>query len=237
MPSGYGQYCPLALASEILCRRWTILVISRLMDGLTQFNEIHRGLPRISPSLLTQRLNELVDEGIAEKRGHPDKAYATYHLTASGEALSGILDHLAIWGQHWARDMELDDLDPAFLAWSMHLRMDTELMPDERIVIEFSFTGVEKEWRRFWLISQNNTIDMCLKPPGFDVDLTVKSDLRLFVETWRGMRNLQQEISKGTIRLAGTNKLKSAFPSWLKLSMYAGYPRKRSGSEQQLGNE
>ncbi len=231
MAAGYGQYCPLALATEILCRRWTILVISRLLDGLSQFNEIHQGLPRMSPSLLSQRLNELVAEGIVEKRPSPTSSKSTYHLTDSGMALSSIIDGLAIWGQHWARDMQMDDLDPAFLAWSMHLRMDLESMPKERTVIEFSFTGVVKEWRQFWLVSEGGKIDMCLKHPGFETDLLVQSDLRLFVEIWRGIRSLEQQIDKGKVKLVGPSHLRRSFHKWLKLSMYAKYDRLRDGAE------
>ena len=141
MRRGYGQYCPLALAAEFLCERWTLLIVSRLIDGCAQFNAIHRGVPRISPSLLAQRLGELERAGLvvrgAAKRGKPRE----YQLTQAGRDLEPIIEQLAVWGQQWARDMRDEDLDPAFLVWSMHLQVDTARMPLGRTVLEFG--GIE----------------------------------------------------------------------------------------------
>lgn len=128
MRRGYGQYCPLALATELLCRRWTILVISRLIDGCQTFSEIHRGVPRISPSLLSQRLSELEHAGIVTRRERKDARGCRYEITEAGRELEEVVWKLSVWGQNWARDMQVDDLDPAFLAWSMHLRMNGEAM-------------------------------------------------------------------------------------------------------------
>lgn len=233
-PAGYGQYCPLALASELLCRRWTLLVVSRLIDGCTTFSQIHQGLPRISPSLLSARLGELEQAGLVKKRRKKGEARHTYELTEAGEALEDIVMQLAVWGQHWARDMVLDDLDPGFLAWSMHMRMDSGAMPPGRTVLQFDFTGTPADCWRFWLINNDNETDMCLKDPGFEPDLFIQADLRVFVEAWRGFRDLRKEISRSRIRLIGPAKLKKAFPSWLQLSALAPYARKAKGKEQRL---
>ena len=231
---GYGQYCPLALAAELLCQRWTILVISRLVDGCTTFNAIHRGVPRISPSLLSQRLVELEDAGVIYKERKKNKKSYTYHLTEAGKDLDGIIMQMAVWGQHWARDMNMEDLDPAFLAWSMHTRLNTTAMPTGRTVVEFDFSGASQGHGRFWLINEGENVDMCLKHPGFDTDLLVQADLRRFVETWRGYRDLETELYTGHIKLDGPRELKSAFPGWLLLSSLAPYERKREGQEKKL---
>ena len=232
MPRGYGQYCPLALAAELLCQRWTLLVVSRLIDGCTRFNEIHRGVPQMSPSLLSKRLSELESAGLLEVRkvgaGHQ------YLPTAASLELAPLIDDLAIWGQRWARDMEEHDLDPAFLVWSMHLRMDVEAMPAGRTVIEFKFSGAPKDLERFWLVHRDGTMEMCLKDPDLDVDLLVTADLRLFVEAWRGFRDLGKEIGRGRIRLDGPERLCRDFPRWLQLSALASYPRMRGGRERRL---
>ena len=220
---GYGQYCPLALAAELLCQRWTILVISRLIDGCTTFSAIQRGVPRISPSLLSQRLAELEDAGILYRSKQNSKNAYTYHLTEAGKDLEGIIMQMAVWGQHWSRDMNMEDLDPAFLAWSMHTRLNTETMPAGRTVMEFEFSGVSEGLNRFWLINEDGKIDMCLKHPGFDTDLLIMADLRRFVETWRGYRDLDTEIYTGHIKLDGPRELKRAFPEWLLLSSLAPY--------------
>ncbi len=230
--NGYGQYCPLALASELLCRRWTVLVISRLLDGCTTFNEIHQGVPRISPSLLSTRLKELEHAGLLRRRKAGNRN--RYELTEAGCGLDGIVDGMAVWGQHWARDMTLDDLDPAFLAWSMHLRLDGAAMPPGRTVLQFEFSGAPADCRRFWLVNTDGNVDMCLKHPGFDTDLLIDADLRAFVETWRGFRDLREEIRASRIRLTGPRDLKKAFPDWLKLSALAPYERKADGRERRL---
>lgn len=233
MPNkSYGQYCPLALATELLCQRWTVLVISRVVDGCHTFNEIHHGVPKISPGMLSTRLKELEHAGIIEQSKVDGRPY--YALTPAGADLEPIIDAMAVWGQHWARDMETDDLDPAFLAWSMHLRMDGDAMPPGRTVIEFRFSGKVTAIRRFWLIGTDGKTDMCLKHPGFDSDLIVRADIRRFIETWRGFRNLRQEIRSGRIRLDGPQALKRQFPKWLKLSSLAPYQRRAHGRESRI---
>jgi DNA-binding HxlR family transcriptional regulator len=234
MRRGYGQYCPLALAAELLCRRWTVLVISRLLDGCTTFNEIHRGVPRISPALLSQRLTELEAAGIVSRRKRGRQNGHVYELTDAGRDLDDLVMKMAVWGQQWARDMEMDDLDPGFLAWSMHLGLDTRVMPPGRTVLQFEFSGTPPDCRRFWLVVTDGTVDMCLKHPGFETDLLIEADLRTFVEAWRGFRNLESEIRARRIRLTGPRELKQAFPRWLLLSSLSPYPRRRAGRERRL---
>lgn len=234
MAKGYGQYCPLALAAEILGQRWTILVISRVIDGCATFNEIHRGVPGISPSMLSKRLAELEDAGIIVRRGSTNGRGATYEVTQAGRDLDPIIMAMAVWGQHWAREMTLEDLDPGFLAWSIHMRMHGGRMPPGRTVLEFDFTGAPEGTHRFWLVNEDGVIDMCLKHPGYETDVLVEADLRTFVECWRGIRDLRYEIESRRIRLTGPRELKRAFPDWLMLSALAPYERKRPGRERNL---
>jgi len=229
----YGQYCPLALAAELLCRRWTILIISRLIDGCSTFGEIHKGLPRISPSLLSTRLTELQHAGIVSRKRKGTGRY-TYEVTQAGRDLEGIINSMAVWGQHWARDNDLQDLDLGFLAWSMTLRIDSDRMPPGRTVLQFEFSGAPTDFRRFWLVNDDGKVDMCLKHPGYETDLTIRADLRVFVETWRGFRNMGAEIKASRIRLTGRSDLKKAFPDWLMLSMFAHVERKAPGRERSL---
>lgn len=231
---GYGQYCPLALAAEVLCERWTLLVASRLVDGCRRFNEIHRGVPKISPTLLKQRLDVLERAGICTRvpagngRGHE------YVLTEAGRELDPIITAMAVWGQRWSRDMLHEDLDPAFLAWSMHTRMDVAAMPAGRTVLEFFFSGTCAELRRFWLVVEDGKTDMCLKPPGYDSDLVIRADIRRFVEAWRGFRDLRGEIAAGRIEVEGPTELRRALPGWLMLSGLAPFGRERAGPEHDL---
>jgi DNA-binding HxlR family transcriptional regulator len=230
----YGQYCPLALAAELLCERWTLLVISRVIDGCTHFNAIHRGVPRISPAMLTKRLRQLEHAGLLTSTPARKGTPRTYSLTRAGQELGPLIDSLAVWGQRWARDMCTDDLDPGFLAWSMHLRMDAARMPPGRTVLAFEFSGAPRDCRRFWLVKEGDNIDMCLKDPGYEVDVQVRSDLRCFIEAWRGIRDLRAEIGAGRIKVMGATRLVRAFPDWLRLSGLATFPRLRPGRELQI---
>jgi DNA-binding HxlR family transcriptional regulator len=234
MTKGYGQYCPLALAMELLGERWTILVVSRLLDGCRRFNEIHRGVPRISASLLSRRLAQLQDAGLCEKRALDGRLGYEYVPTAACRELDPIVMQLAAWGQRWARDMEPDDLDPAFLAWSMSTRLDTGSMPPGRTVIEFEFSGLPGGYRRLWLVNDDGKIDMCLKHPGFEVDVRVVADVRRFVEAWRGFRSLRKEIAGGHIRLEGPPASRRALPKWLLGSALANESRQRPGIERDV---
>ena len=231
MGKGYGQYCPLALAAELLCERWTILIVSRLIDGCHYFNDIHRGVPRVSPALLSRRLGQLVHAGIVVRGQAQPGTRRRYDLTDAGKELEPLNEYLAVWGQHWARDMVTDDLDPGFLAWSMHTRLDTSRMPPGRTVLEFDFTNAPADCRRFWLVNNGGSVEMCLKDPGFEVDVQVLSDLRVFIEAWRGIRDLRAELRAGRIRVLGASRLVRQFPEWLRLSALAPFPRKRVGRE------
>ncbi|MGC3939631.1 winged helix-turn-helix transcriptional regulator [Roseobacter sp. EG26] len=227
---GYGQYCPLALAAEILCERWTLLVISRVIDGCHRFNEIHRGVPKISATLLSQRLASLEHAGLIVRSPLPKGRGYSYELTDAGRDLDPIIMQLAGWGQKWSRDMEREDLDPAFLAWSMHTRLNVAAMPPGRTVLEFAFTGAGKGIFRFWLVVENGQADMCLKYPGYASDLVISSEIRLFIEAWRGFRDLRAEIASGNIRLEGPAEHRAQLPEWLLLSALAEIPR-RAGRE------
>ncbi|MEZ5920412.1 MAG: helix-turn-helix domain-containing protein [Parvularculaceae bacterium] len=227
---GYGQYCPLAIAAETLGGRWTILILSRVIEGCASYSAIADGVPKISPALLSTRLNELVAADLVTRKKDENGRFR-YRPTQSALELEPLLDSLAQWGQRWARDMVDEDLDPAFLAWSMHLRMDANAMPAGRTVLQFDFDGAPANCRRFWLVSESGAIDMCLKPPGFETDLYVKANLRIFIEAWRGIRDLRAELRAERIKISGPPALIKSFPDWLLLSQFAPIKRQRSGKE------
>ena len=87
MQSGYGQFCPIAKASEVLATRWTPLILRELMANNRSFNDIHRGVPLISRAVLVARLRELEDQGIIERRARAGGAGHEYWLTPAGDAL------------------------------------------------------------------------------------------------------------------------------------------------------
>jgi DNA-binding HxlR family transcriptional regulator len=224
---GYGQFCPVALASETLAQRWILLIVREMCAGATRFSDIRRGLPGISASLLKQRLDVLEAAGVVRRPRSPAGKTPAYVLTAAGEELRPVIASIGAWGQRWARDIRDADLDPSWLVWAMHRRLDTRVLPRGRTVIELDFTDAPMQRRTFWLICKDGAVDVCLKPPGFETDLTVTTSVRTLAEIWRGLRSLGPEMRAGRLRLDGGIRLRHAFPSSLLLSPFARIERRR----------
>lgn len=226
MHQGYGQFCPVALAAEVLAERWTLLIVRELLNGSARFNEIRRGVPRLSPTLLKQRLETLEHSGIVVRNADGDGA-PNYRLTDAGTALAPVVNTIGEWGQRWARDLKPPDLDPAALVWAMHRRLNSSAMPAGRTVIEFEFIDARPHERRFWLMHSAGEVDVCLKHPGFETDVRVVTRVRTLVEIWRGLRSIKDELRAGSLKLSGTSACCRAFPQWLLLSSLAHIPRER----------
>ena len=188
--SGYGQFCPVAKASEIFATRWTPLVVRELLFGSHSFNDIHRGVPLISRALLIERLRQLEEQGIVEKRSRADGSGHEYWLTPPGESAREIVRALGHWGLAHTRDLiTADDLDPALMMWTMRQRTDMEALPDHRVVIRFEFSHVPANRTRLrimWLVLDRSGVDVCAKDPGFPVDITVRGDVVVFVRIYLG---------------------------------------------------
>ncbi len=225
---GYGQFCPLAIASEIVGERWTPLVLRELMLGARRFNQIHRGVPRMSPSLLAARLRTLEGSGIVERLVVDGRT--EYVLTDAGRELEPTVRSLAAWSKRWLPATLSDDrADPDLVMWDMHRRMDLQRMPEGRIVIQFEFSDQPKPKQLRWVVGDRTGVELCITDPGFEVDLFVTTDSRTITYVWYGDVPLHQAIRNGAIRVHGPRRLCDAFPSWLQLSPVAGIPR-RSGT-------
>ena len=228
MQRSFGQFCPVALASEVLTQRWTLLIIRELVAGSSRFSDIRRGVPRISASLLKERLETLERAEIVEKRRSGKSNVYEYFITESGAELKSVIAQIGEWGQRWARDIKPEDLDPGWLVWTMHRRLNTVEMPPGRTVIQFEFLGEPKNHRYFWLVNNDGDVEVCVKNPGYDIDLEVRTTARVLAEVWRGIRSVRQELRAGAIQLEGKPSLKKAFPKWLLLSVYAPIKKKQS---------
>lgn len=221
MPSQFGQFCPIALASEVLTQKWMLLILRELNAGATRFNEIRRGVPRISATLMKQRLLHLESAGILKRRPVGHDGHEEYILTEAGSELTPILSAVGTWGQRWARDIENEDLDSAWLAWAMHRRIDTAAMPQGRTVIALDFTDAPRHRRLFWFVCEHPRVDVCIKPPGFDDSLRIEMDVRTMAEVWRGIRPIGQAMSDGRMTIVGPPSLIEQAPSWLMLSVFS----------------
>lgn len=221
----YGQYCPVAKAAEILAERWTLLVVRELLHGSQHFNDLRRGVPLMSASLLSQRLKELEWAGVVERRKLPDGRRATYRLTEAGKALQPIVELLGRWGQRFVRsNFEHQDLDPRFLMWDMRRGIRADLLPPGRFVIRFEFPDQPSNRRCWWLLKEHDTLDLCLHDPGFAVALTVSADLRTMTRIWMGDLAIAEALRTGALRLEGATALRLSFPDWIGLSMFAAAP-------------
>ena len=224
---GYGQFCPLAIASELLCERWTPLVLRELLLGSTRFNDIHRGVPRMSPSLLSRRLRTLEEVGVIEitRVG----SHTEYTLSESGQALAPAIESLAVWSKRWLpATLSAERADPDLVMWDMHRRVNLERMPEGRTVIQFDFTDQSKVKRLRWIVCSRGGVELCITDPGFDVDLWVVTESLVMTSVWYGDIPLQRAIRDGAIKLHGPPRLCDAFPSWLQLNMLAEIPREHA---------
>lgn len=220
----YGQFCPVALASEILTRRWTPLVIRELLCGSTRFNDLRRGVPRMSPSLLSKRLDELREAGIVVRRQAADYERPEYHLTRAGEELREIVEAMGVWGRRWiSGDLTDDELDADLLMWDMRRRLDTSKAPRGRTVVRFEFPDQPDNRRRYWLVVEGHgEVDLCWKDPGHEVDLMVEADLATMTGIWVGDYRFSEILRRGEVELRGPTSLRRSFPGWLGLSLFAG---------------
>jgi DNA-binding HxlR family transcriptional regulator len=230
---GYGQFCPVAKAAEIVAERWTPLVLRELVCGSHRFSDLHRGVPLMSRTLLVQRLAQLEDAGVVRSAPRTKGRGREYFLTPAGEELRPVIEGLGEWGQRWARSqVSADDLDPGLLMWDIRRRVNIDRLPDRRVVVQFDFRAVPKIVRRatFWLILEHRGVDVCLKHPGFEVDLVVDADLVALTKAWMGDVRLADAMRSGLVRVEGPTALVRAFPGWLALSGFADVERPRAGA-------
>ena len=222
MKSVYGQFCPVAVASEIFAERWTPVILRELVLGSRRFNYIQRGVPKISRALLVKRLRELVAHGII------DSGNGEYRLTEAGQELGEVVVHLGTWGARWTAPARRDRLDAKLLTWDMRRRIAVDRLPGKRVVVRFDFRGVpvaHKAPKTYWLVLERPEVDLCIIEPGFEVDVFVDADLASLTRVWLGEVPIRQAIREGGIKLSGDRQGVRDFPSWLLLSTLAAVPR------------
>ncbi len=218
----YGQFCPVAMAAEIVCSRWTALVIRELLCGSTRFNDLRRGLPLISPTLLSKRLKELEEAGVVVAVPTVQPGIFDYKLTEAGEDLRSIVMSLGIWGQRWVESsLSLKNLDPSLLMWDMRRNLNPTPLPPRRCTINFLFPEVNPAKRSWWLVIESGKVDLCSTNPGFDVDLHVKSSLKSLTAVWMGVTSVRKELDSGQIELIGERSIADSIQQWLGLSPFA----------------
>ena len=226
---GYGQFCPVAMASEVICARWTPLILRELLCGSTRFNDLRRGVPRMSPTLLSKRLKELEQAGVIETKATGQAGIVEYHLTQAGQELRPIVMSLGIWGQRWVEtQLSLKNLDPSLLMWDMRRSLDLTPMPLHRCSVQFHYPELPAARQNFWLVIDNRVVDLCLVDPGYEVDLFVECSLRTMTAIWMGLTSVQAELDAGRIELSGDKALARSIQQWLGLSPFAKEKTRRA---------
>jgi DNA-binding HxlR family transcriptional regulator len=218
-------FCPLAMASDILCTRWTMMLLSEMLQGTTRFNDLRRGLPRMSPALLSKRLKELEAAGVVTRRHAEDAPdQSDYVLTEAGRALEPIVDAMGEWGHRWVTtEATLAHLDVKLLMWNLRRNINPDPMPPRRCVIQIAYRDLPPPERKWWLLVEPGIdVDLCSIDPGYDVDLHISTDLRTMTELWMGYAPIADAIDDGSLMLVGDRQLETSFPTWLGSSGFAG---------------
>ena len=212
--TGYGQFCSIARAHEVLGGRWTLLIAREILCGSTRFNDIRRGIPRISRTMLSERLQELVYAGAVTKL--EGEHGPEYELTDSGRELAQVVGALATWGQRWlprAAHDEDNDLEPLLV--DMQRRVRFAMLPRDPIVVRFEVDG---RIRRFMLLKPTEA-SICVSNPGFP-ELTIRAPLFALVAWWRGDCTFFQTRRMG-LQITGKADFTREFPDWFDRYQFA----------------
>ena len=210
---GYGQFCPVAKAMELLDERWTMLVVRELLLGSRHFNELRRGVPKMSRALLSKRLKSLTRAGVVERAEIDGRT--TYSLTQCGQELAGVVDALGAWGVRWIGELGDDDLDPHLLMWDIRRTIPIEAWPRTRTALEFHLDGVPPKASRWWMVVAEGQADVCDFDPGFEVAGTVATSLRTLTRIWRGDVGWSHALLDGSVAVSGPAEVRRAVPAWI----------------------
>src|ERR1700761_7588802 len=210
------------MAAEVICSRWTVLVMRELLSGTTRFNDLRRGVPLMSPTLLSKRLKELIDAGVIVATRASRHGVVEYRPTKAGEDLRGIVLSLGVWGQRWIESsLSMKNLDPALLMWDMRRNLATASFPERKCTVKFIYPELRVDRNSWWIVVEDGAVDLCNVDPGFEVDLYVRAALRNMTAVWMGHSTLKEETEAGSIELTGDRILARSMHKWLGLSGFA----------------
>jgi DNA-binding HxlR family transcriptional regulator len=215
----YGQFCSIARALDVLGERWTLLVVRELLCGSARFNDLRRGIPRISRTMLAARLRELVDAAVISRMRGADGP--TYALTAAGRELADTVRALGTWGQRWLpRTLPAEQLDADALLWDIRRRIRVDALPVAPIVARVEITDGPRRARVRYLLLRRDEVSLCVENPGFPEQLRIAAPLRTLTAWWRGDISLARARASGMI-IDGSREQVRAFPLWFERYLFA----------------
>lgn len=217
----YGQYCPVAMAVEILGDRWTLLIVRDMLTGTRHFNDLVRGLPGISRGLLSERLDRLQRAGLVEKLEETEGRHTTrYELTRAGRELDDVIEALLVWGARWAfEEPRPEDLDPVLILWWMRNSVCVDALPEQRVVVQIHFTGAVDVTH--WLLLQPDDVSVCITHPGYEIDVLVTADISVLYQVWLGRMAYADAHRAGKIEVDAIPTYIRGFPTWFTYSVAA----------------
>ena len=216
----YGRYCPISMASDVLADRWTPLIVRELVLGNTRFNDIARGLPGISRSLLVKRLKHLERSRVLDRWPASTGQGSEYHLTPAGKDLFDVLMALGRWSVEWQYDeLRFEDVDMVTLTWWMHRRVDRDALPPGRVVVEFVHTTPHRQ--SIWVVLEHAGASVCKQHPGFPTDVTVTASTAALAEVFGGRDTWSAALRDGRIDAQGRREYVRALRRWFLPSPFA----------------
>ncbi len=214
----YGQFCPVAKASELFCERWTPLIIRDLAQGASRFSELQKGVPLMSPTLLSSRLKQLEAEGIVERRTSGGGKTRTYHLTAAGREFIPMVEALGIWGQRWSRRQLVEgEVDLGLLVWALERGVNPAAFGERRSVVQLDLTDQPDNKRLWWFVNREGACELCVEDPGFEVDLYLACSLPDMIYIIRGDLPLTEALDAGRLDAHGPRRITTKLAKWLNL--------------------
>ena len=224
--SKYPRFCPIAMAASLLEPRWTMLVLSEMWSGSTRFNEIQRGVPGMSPGLLSKRLKEMEVNNLIVRRNATPGGHSEYFTTPLVDELEELINNLGEWAhRNIDSAVSLKYLDARMLMWNIRRKIDLLQLPKGTSVIQFILNDALQGQANYWIISKpGSEPDLCYTDPKFDVDLFVVGELRAMTSAWMGHSTFEKEIETGAITLTGHELMQRTLTKWLKRSCYASLP-------------
>lgn len=220
----YGQFCPIAKASEVIGEKWTLLIIRELLMGATRFNELQRGLSLISPTLLSKRLDSLVQQGLIVKKKIQGQKGFEYFPTQCCQELMPVILSLGEWGMRWTvSNLTHNDYDVELLMLYLQRSIKPQHLPGNMTVIHFKFTDVDN-FPSWWMLVENGKVDLCTQDPGKDVDVYFTSTIQTLAEIWMGRGSYKNAIRDGSLLLVGDSSLTNTVSNWMVNSVFADLP-------------
>ena len=217
----YGQFCPIAKASEIIGEKWTLLVVRELLMGGTRFSELQRGLSMISPTMLSKRLDTLEQHGLLMKKKIPNQKGYEYFPTKSCSELLPIIRTLGDWGMRWARsNLTEKDYDVELLMLYLKRSINPENLIGNETVIRFKFTDI-KDYPNWWMLVKGNEVDLCVNDPGKEIDVYFTTTVKTMAGIWMGDTTYKKALANDELKLVGPKALTKDVSSWMEISVFA----------------